>query len=961
MKSRFALDLTNEAIRLLERCDEGWAEIGSAELTDPRLDRRLADLRGRAEARAPDGFCSKLILPNSQILYLTVEAPGPDTQTRRAQIRAALQGLTPYAVDELVFDWSGNGASVRVAVLAGITLQEAETFAEAYGFRPVAFVAVPEDGRFGGEPFFGLTSMVARHLPAGVRYDRDQDPVRLAASPDPEALADLPETEGDTGVVGVATGADQATPVTGDNTPPGAIAVAIDDAPGFDDTEPAFAYPTESAPTHDAVASGDIPGDSTDLQDRPAQKLAPDQGSDAEVPEADGPLQPNTVTDISDEAGQKNSDVDAPFVAIEDDSPDLAGIDAPLLSNPIAVTDGSIPEADPEQGAAIDIEDHDTAPDSDAAPIQTFQSRRNPDQAGHEGERIAAIAARLGGRGPNSLAAATRSTEPRPRLTVTSARPVDRPAGAAGDQLAERASLGRLQATMVEFRSIAGQAAQSARRAGAEGLHRIADRLPRRAEARPSAPDHTIFGAPRTERAGTRSIWIGGAIAAALVAATVGFWSLVFWQADAPTTGRSDPQPAAAEQVTAQAPATPADPAATSTPTTDVQDFSTELAEPGVEVAAPLPPIAAESEPGMAVGEIAAEEPPVASDPALLPSESLAGDPPLPSQPLPQPFGTTFTYDTDGLIAPTPQGSVTPGGFTLFAGRPSLAPPARPAPPPDPGPPGPTVDDRVQGKQPQARPEGLVPPAPAGGALAGAAEGAVVPPGPLPPPADPRHAAQQPKPRPAKILTAAQTAQENAASIAAAAEAAARAEAEAFEADLRGATPQAVASSQRPASRPNKIAALAASAAAVVPVVDGSAVEAALAEAQQSPTAPEPVVQQQPAAPEPVTQKAAAPEPPPEELDEPEPDEGIATLPTTRTVAKKSTIANAIDLGDVNLIGVYGSSANRRALVRMPSGRYVKVQVGDRLDGGKVAAIGDNELSYVKRGQTIVLKILKKG
>jgi type IV pilus biogenesis protein PilP len=96
-------------------------------------------------------------------------------------------------------------------------------------------------------------------------------------------------------------------------------------------------------------------------------------------------------------------------------------------------------------------------------------------------------------------------------------------------------------------------------------------------------------------------------------------------------------------------------------------------------------------------------------------------------------------------------------------------------------------------------------------------------------------------------------------------------------------------------------------------------------------------------------------------VDEPEPLDGIATLPTTRTVAKKSTYANAIDLGEVNLIGVYGSSSNRRALVRMPNGRFVKVQVGDRLDGGKVAAIGDSELRYVKKGRTITLKIMKSG
>jgi hypothetical protein len=35
------------------------------------------------------------------------------------------------------------------------------------------------------------------------------------------------------------------------------------------------------------------------------------------------------------------------------------------------------------------------------------------------------------------------------------------------------------------------------------------------------------------------------------------------------------------------------------------------------------------------------------------------------------------------------------------------------------------------------------------------------------------------------------------------------------------------------------------------------------------------------------------------------------------------------------------------------------VSVGDKLDGGKVAAIGDTELRYVKSGQNVVLKLPK--
>ena len=63
-------------------------------------------------------------------------------------------------------------------------------------------------------------------------------------------------------------------------------------------------------------------------------------------------------------------------------------------------------------------------------------------------------------------------------------------------------------------------------------------------------------------------------------------------------------------------------------------------------------------------------------------------------------------------------------------------------------------------------------------------------------------------------------------------------------------------------------------------------------------------------------------------------------------------MTDAIRLSQVNLIGVYGAPSSRRALVRLSTGRFVKVGVGDRVDGGRVATIGASELSYVKSGQT---------
>ncbi|MDK3073025.1 hypothetical protein QO034_07880 [Sedimentitalea sp. JM2-8] len=80
-------------------------------------------------------------------------------------------------------------------------------------------------------------------------------------------------------------------------------------------------------------------------------------------------------------------------------------------------------------------------------------------------------------------------------------------------------------------------------------------------------------------------------------------------------------------------------------------------------------------------------------------------------------------------------------------------------------------------------------------------------------------------------------------------------------------------------------------------------------------------------------------------------------IPSSASVARQATLDNAINLRRINLIGVYGTASNRRALVRLPSGRYQKVKVGDRIDGGRIVAIGDSELRYQKSGRNTTLKI----
>ena len=85
------------------------------------------------------------------------------------------------------------------------------------------------------------------------------------------------------------------------------------------------------------------------------------------------------------------------------------------------------------------------------------------------------------------------------------------------------------------------------------------------------------------------------------------------------------------------------------------------------------------------------------------------------------------------------------------------------------------------------------------------------------------------------------------------------------------------------------------------------------------------------------------------------------SIPTRASVAQQATVKTAINLKRVNLIGIYGSSSSRRALVRLANGRYVKVTVGDRLNGGKVTSISTNKLIYQKSGKNHTHEVLPLG
>ncbi|MGR3758289.1 MAG: hypothetical protein ACU0AT_13785, partial [Tranquillimonas sp.] len=158
MKPNFALDLSHTGIRLLELAQGGEVELGAVSLDDPDFDARIAELRDRARKAAKGPIRTELVIPPSEILYTEIDAPGADRTERAQAVRSRLAELTPYALDELVYDWRAAKDRALVAAVARVTLDEARDFALSHGFNPVRYAARPQDGQFRGRPDFGAVA-----------------------------------------------------------------------------------------------------------------------------------------------------------------------------------------------------------------------------------------------------------------------------------------------------------------------------------------------------------------------------------------------------------------------------------------------------------------------------------------------------------------------------------------------------------------------------------------------------------------------------------------------------------------------------------------------------------------------------------------------------------------------------------------------------------------------------------
>lgn len=329
-----------------------------------------------------------------------------------------------------------------------------------------------------------------------------------------------------------------------------------------------------------------------------------------------------------------------------------------------------------------------------------------------------------------------------------------------------------------------------------------------------------------------------------------------------------------------------------------------QFAESGAWVAPPIAPFPAEADQLSDLYVTTLDAPLHLPDPIDLPrGASLLQDAPLAPVFLPPPPGSQFALDARGLVIPTPEGAPTPDGALVFSGRPPVDLVTRPRP-----------EDRVVAEaDPDISPQ-----------EAWRLEMQRIPPTPRPEDFAERVERAQnggftrvelarlrPQPRP-------QSLQDAAAEAAASAAAASLATGGVLDAPEGTPAPEAsdlaVASTAPPTARPSNFAEL---------------VAAARERAASSP-APQAA----------ATAAVAAP-----------------SIPSSASVTRAATQRNVLALNRMTLIGVFGQASDRGALVRMRSGRTRRVEVGDRLDGGQVIAIGEGQLVYRKRNRDITLEM----
>ncbi|MGV6849484.1 MAG: hypothetical protein ACWA5A_14015 [Marinibacterium sp.] len=894
MKPGFALSLSFEGITLLSRSASGWHQIGDIRLDVPELDAAIADLRRNAAHLAPSGIRSKIVLPDDQIRYLSVETGKISHKERLEWARAALDGTTPYDLDDLVIDISADGPVTHVAAVARETLNEAEAFAVQHEFHPVSFVAAPRDRGFQGEPFFGETAYAGGILPKGQRVERDpttihQKPIRRApnnhAPVNHAAAPPSPSPSSDAGAGETLLGLSDRLKAA---TTPHPQTVQGKAAAG---TQPlAGGFSSRRKRRRPGTADWEASPDSVDTLQDAAPALDP-------LPPR--PARPAPTVAVTE---AQTVSIDVP-----------TGRATPSPDRPAMATPG-----DAARRAAMDVT---AAPTQDEAARMTVFGARDAAAARSRPRFMgviltvvllivmAAVAAWASGFGNDAFARLFRSPGP----SVAATAPVTAMPGPEILDMPAR--------VVAQPDSAPERMAQTNRDADAVPDSRpdpVAGRspLPQGADANvvaPSAPDLTTIQPPAP---GSRA---DGRLALALRPETLTAPEARDTGNGAPTL----PQVGGPADPPARDPEPHPDPAADPPVAGRDTGSATRYAATGIWSTAPT-----QSEtPGLITLDdlylAAIDRATLTPDAVALPGLASYGtDIPLNGVASPAPAGNTFELDALGLVEPSPEGTLTPDGFRVYQGKPPKVPPPTPRRVDtvrDPVPAAPVLPK----KRPRARPDNLAETVERR-QFGGLSEDEL----------------RRIRPRSRPFAPVAETAPVDSL-------------AEAIAADVDVSPAQARLATIRPKGRPQDFAALAARAQTPAarpadPPVASAASAGTAGPAAQASTAD--LSGLNPAAPSGLGR--AAPAVPRSQTAKP-------TGKTPSSVAKLATVENAINLHRVNLIGVYGTPSNRRALVRLSNGRYKKVKVGDSIEGGRIVAIGDSELRYQKGGRNVVLRMPK--
>lgn len=1072
MTVKIALFLSSDGIALAHRQPAGhWAMIGETALDVPDLSASLADLRTLAVEREGDPFETLVVLPDDQILYTSLTAPTADPDLTAYRIEDGLEGLTPYSVTELEYDWRAlEEDRVKIAVVARETLDEARNFAAQYGFTTKGFAAMPPMERFPGVPTFDLGNEAAAmgFTADGIAFgpdsfgqpepvaepEPDPTPVVEAApepdvSPEPEPVfepeppvAELGEPTLEPAAPDIAepilpepVAAEPPTPEPVAPTPtmPDAVAPAPEDynpaladalhiATGIDhgnDDTPspqAIEDPSVSGPIASIAPEAERVDAAPSTPSDPAQEVIGDAGEDDSLPPApslavlaarqrartkrDGTLAakeaapvapPPPIGDAPSSTGQ--------FTASRGPTAAPSGVD-----RSITAPDGSggpVPAPAAARGALIGQRSSRLGlahPDGPARAAPTPTPAPVPAPAAPAGDaapmpRLAEQLQRVRNASKTrpSGPASTAPQPPRPRVEITpqpvlgatgasaSRRPspFDKTPSAGATSASKKGRLAGLLkrpnggASDSKLTPEAGDASKPSR----GGLLRGRAKTAKTATPAPAttAGDETFASGLLARKSAKPT---GGSFRTGLVLtvilllllALVAIWSAVFLPNSTvarlfgmgssdtvvastgvpapnvttaiPAIGAVDPtasalQPSLEDEAAADGMDLTADDPSIliETPVADADQVVVAAADPATALPdidadldlPPLPVIDQGQNPSLEEAEAlyaedgiwarsperpdlrpfdlldrvytASIDPEVSAfdavalpDPGVNPGELLRRFPPPPA------FGTEFDLTDSGLIAPTPDGVLTPEGAFVISGVPPRVAVPRPR----------EVVSTAPAVEIEDAALGAVRPAERPGDLAETRERQIL--GGL---TEVELSARRPAARPDSPQEAAAQA-----SLFPGGDGAADPDAvdAAVEQALQG-TELAIARSILPNARPSNIAQIVASA-------DRTPTEATTTVA--------------------VAASAVASGP---------------SIPSNADVSRAATETNVIRLRNVNLIGVSGTPSDRRALVRLASGRIVRVTVGDRLDGGRVAAVGETTLQYVRSGRTVTLEI----